>query len=359
MSIVEVARIAGTSHSTVSRVINNRPGVSPQTEAMVKRAMAQLGYTPPAKRRGPRPADRRSVETGTIGMLMMGTDAMFARAPVTAAVFHAVEQAIASRGFNLIVGQVDDQERLPPDVAKGQVDGLLLHGYAPSPELRRTLSARPSVWILSQRSNRGYWGDRVCPDNEVIGRLAAERLLDRGHRNLAYLYFNATHMGFRSRAEAFAETVEAYGATCSMIAENPSSRRPAKHEAFGEDQTERVLRELLSMDPMPTGVFVPRDRLTVKVYRVLRKMGIEPGRDIEVASCDNEPILDALDPRPATIDVRPELIGKHAVEQLIWRMKHSNEKTRATVTIEPEIVAPEPDPMADVVVKAEARDLRG
>jgi hypothetical protein len=57
--------------------------------------------------------------------------------------------------------------------------------------------------------------------------------------------------------------------------------------------------------------------------------------------------------------VRPELIGKHAVEQLIWRMKHSNEKTRATVTIEPEIVAPEPDPMADVVVKAEARDLRG
>jgi len=83
----------------------------------------------------------------------------------------------------------------------------------------------PSVWILSQRSARGYWGDRVCPDNEVIGRLAAERLLSRGHRHVAYLYFSATHMGFRSRAEAFAETVEEYGGTCSMIAENPSSGR--------------------------------------------------------------------------------------------------------------------------------------
>ena len=363
MSIVEVAKIAGTSHSTVSRVINKRPGVSPQTEAAVKRAMAQLGYTPPAKRRGPRPADRPNVATGTIGMLMMGTDAMFARAPVTAAVFHAVEQAIASQGFNLIVGQVDDHERLPPDVAKGQVDGLLLHGYAPTPELRKSLAAHPSVWILSQRSTRGYWGDRVCPDNEVIGRLAAERLLGRGHRHLAYLYFSATHMGFRQRAESFAETVEEYGATCAMIAENPSTGRTTRSEDFGEDQTERVVAELLAMDPMPTGVFVPRDRLTVKVYRVLRKMGIEPGRDIEVASCDNEPILEALDPRPATVDVCPELIGKRAVEQLIWRMEHPNEKTRAMITIEPEIVVPEPEmgdgPFARVVYKSGPRGLRG
>ena len=359
MSIVKVAKIAGTSHSTVSRVINNRPGVSAQTEAAVKRAMEQLGYTPPAKRRGPRPADRVKVETGSIGLLMMGTDAMFARAPVTAAVFHAVEQALASRGFNLIVGQVDGHERLPPDVAKGQIDGLLLHGYAPSPELRRSLSVHPSVWILSQRSARGYWGDRVCPDNEVIGRLAAERLLSRGHSHVAYLYFSATHMGFRSRAEAFAETVEEYGGTCSMIAENPSSGRPSKFEDFGEDQTEQVVRELLSMDPMPTGIFVPRDRLTVKVYRVLRSMGIEPGRDIEVASCDNEPILDALEPRPATVNVRPDLIGRRAVDQLIWRMQHPEEQTRATITIEPEIVSPEPDPVPRVVVKSKPGDVPG
>lgn len=354
MSIVEVAKIAGTSHSTVSRVINKRPGVSAQTEAAVRRAMAELGYTPPAKRRGPRPAERQSIETGTIGLLMMGTDAMFARAPVTAAVFHAVEKALASHGFNLIVGQVSDQERLPPDVAKGQVDGLLLHGYAPSPAMRRVLSAHPSVWILSQRSSRGYWGDRVCPDNEVIGRLAAERLLERGHRHLAYLYFSATHMGFRSRAEAFSETVEEYGGTCTMIAENPSSRKPTQKEDFGDDQTERVVRELLSMDPMPTGVFVPRDRLTVKVYRMLREMGIEPGIDIEVASCDNEPILEALDPRPATVDVCPELIGQRAVDQLIWRMQHPDERTRAIITIEPRIVAPEPDPVPRVVVRADA-----
>ncbi|USN98678.1 MAG: LacI family DNA-binding transcriptional regulator [Phycisphaeraceae bacterium] len=340
MSIVEVARIAGTSHSTVSRVINKRPGVAPETVAAVQRAMRQLGYTPPARRRGPRPAGMKRVTTGTIGLLMVGTDAMFARAPVTAAVFHAVEKSLTEHGFNLIVGQVGEEGRLPPDVAKGQIDGLLLHGYAPSPELRKTLSPHPSVWVLSQRSSRGYWGDRVCPDNEVIGRLAAEYLLGLGHRHLAYLYFSPTHMGFRSRAEAFVETVEEYGATCEMIAENPSSRRPSRREDFGDAQTDQVVKQLLAMNPRPTGVFVPRDRLTVKVYRALREQGIEPGRDIEVMSCDNEPILEALDPRPASVDVRPELIGEKAVEQLVWRMQRPDEPTRAIVTIEPELVDP-------------------
>ncbi|MBZ0172115.1 MAG: LacI family transcriptional regulator [Phycisphaerales bacterium] len=338
MSIVEVARIAGTSHSTVSRVINKRPGVAPRTIEAVQRAMRELGYVPPLNRRGPKLAGWRRMATGSIGLLMVGTDAMFARAPVTAAVFHAVEKALTEHGFNLIVGQVGAEGRLPPDVAKGQIDGLLLHGYAPPAKLREHLATNPSVWLLSQRSTRGYWGDRVCPDNEVIGRLAAEHLLALGHRHIAYLYFSPTHMGFRSRAEAFAETIEEFGATCEMIAEDPSSRRPSRREDFGDSQTEHVVRRLLAMNPRPTGIFVPRDRLTVKVYRAMRDLGVEPGRDIEVISCDNEPILEALDPRPTSIDVRPELIGRRAVEQLVWRMQHPDEPTRAIVTIEPMLV---------------------
>lgn len=338
MSIVEVAKAAGLSHSTVSRVINRRPGVAPETAAAVREAMRSLGYTPPAKRRGPKPKDHLKIETGNIGLLMVGTDAMFARAPVTAAVFHAAEKAIARHGFNLIVGQVDDEVRLPPDVARGRVDGLLLHGYPPSAEMRRRLERHPSVWMLSQRSSRGYFGDRVCPDNELIGRLAAEHLTRAGHTRLAYMYFSATHMGFRTRAEAFQETAEEYGASVELIAENPSGSRPRRKEEFGIAQTEELVERLLSLDPMPTGVFVPRDRLAVRLYRCLREQGIEPGRDLEIVSCDNEPILEALDPRPTTIDVGAGLIGDRAVEQLLDRMRRPGERTRALITVEPRII---------------------
>ncbi|MEM1330133.1 MAG: LacI family DNA-binding transcriptional regulator [Planctomycetota bacterium] len=338
MSIVDVAKAAGLSHSTVSRVINQRPGVAPETAAAVRRAMQSIGYTPPAKRRGPKPKGRIRAETGNIGLLMVGTETTFARAPVTATVFHAAEKAVAKHGFNLIVGQLDDGGRLPPDVAKGHIDGLLLHGYPPPLEFRHRLAAHPSVWMLSQRSSRDYFGDRVCPDNEFIGRIAAEHLIRHGHKRLAYMYFSATHMGFRARAESFQDTAEELGATVELIAENPSDRRPKPREEFGIEHTEKLVERLLSMKPMPTGVFVPRDRLAVRLYRCLRDHGIEPGRDVEIVSCDNEPILDALDPRPATIDVQAESIGECSVQQLVYRMQHPQRKARALITIEPVLI---------------------
>lgn len=342
MSIVEVARIAGLSHSTVSRVINGRPGVAPETVEAVQRAMQAVGYTPSARRPGPKPVDRNGVTTGSVGLLMIGTEAMFARAPVTAAVFHAVEQALAEKGFNLIVGQVDDAGRLPPTVARGQIDGLLLHGYAPPASIRRRLERHPSVWLLSPRSARGYWGDRVCPDNELIGRLAAEHLVaTRGHRSLGYLFFSPTHAGFRQRAEAFVDTAEELGATARLVPDDVQNRGPTRREEHDERETERILDMLIEDGPLPDAIFVPRDRLTPKVYRGLRRRGIEPGRDIEVMSCDNEPILEALDPRPATIDVQPRLIGRQAVEQLALRMAARDRAVRATVTVEPRLVPAE------------------
>jgi LacI family transcriptional regulator len=341
MSIVEVARHAGLSHSTVSRVINGRPGVSPENIEAVHRAMQQLGYTPSARRPGPKPRDRSGVINGTIGLLMIGSDAMFARAPVTAAVFHGAEQALTERGFNLIFGQLGPEGRLPPQVSSGQIDGLLLHGYAPPAKVRSLLMNRPSVWMLSQRSSRGYWGDRVGPDNELIGRIAAEHLVARGHTQVAYLYFSATHMGFRSRSEAFCETAEELGARTALVGDDSIRSRPFPKEDFGMEQTDEVVDRLLALTPRPTGVFVPRDRLTVKLYKALRERGIEPGRDIEILSCDNEPILEALDPRPATIDVRPSLIGARAVEQLLWRVNHPAEHTRSTITVEPRLVLPD------------------
>jgi len=340
VSIVEVARIAGLSHSTVSRVINGRPGVAPETALAVQRAMRALGYTPPARRPGPRPRERVGVTTGNIGLLMVGTDAMFAKAPVTAAVFHAAEQALAERGFNLFVGQVDDGGRLPPNVARGQIDGLLLHGFAPSPSLRVQLEQHPGVWLLSQRSERGYWGDRVCPDNEGIGRLAAEHLVtERGCERLAYLYFSGSHAGFRRRAQEFVATAEDLGKTAIVVPnELKAPVSDAYREEVGEEETETIVDQLLACDPMPDGIFVPRDRLTVKVYRALRHRGIEPGRDVEIISCDNEPILEALDPRPTTIDVRPDLIGRHAVEQLALKISDPQRVTRSIVTVKPRLV---------------------
>ncbi|MEO1128074.1 MAG: LacI family DNA-binding transcriptional regulator [Planctomycetota bacterium] len=358
VSIVEVAKTAGLSHSTVSRVINNRPGVSPEAAKAVYRAMEQLGYTPPAKRRGRRPRGQDGITTGNVAVLMVGTDAMFARAPVTAAVFHSLEKSLTERGFNVLVAQVGPELRMPPDVVQGRVDGLLLHGYGPSVEMRERLSHIPSVWVLSQRAMHGYWGDRVTPDNEMIGRMAAERLFRRGHQHVGYMRTRETHLGFRAREEAFTATIAEFGGRATVFADASSSLNAVTRDDPNAHEVQDLVAQFAACAERPTGVFVPRDRLTIGVYRVLRRMGIEPGRDVEVMSCDNEPILEALDPRPTTLDVHPELIGRRAVEQLVWRMGHAAERTRSTIVVEPRlVVGDEPDAAALRALGVEPTEL--
>ncbi|MEL7473652.1 MAG: substrate-binding domain-containing protein [Planctomycetota bacterium] len=281
------------------------------------------------------------MKTGNVGLLMIGTDAMFARAPVTAAVFHAAEQALTAAGFNLLIGQVDSSGRLPPKVASGQVDGLLLHGYAPPARIRESLKRHSCVWLMSARSSRGYWGDRVGPDHELIGRLAAEHLVARGHKNVAYLNPISEHVGFRSRTEAFVETSGEFGVAVRVYGPAPGSKTESPGKDY-DDRTIALVKQVLQASPRPTGLFVPRDRVTVRVYRALRQLGVEPGRDIEIVSCDNEPVLEALDPRPTTIDVNPGAVGRRAVTQLLWVMGQEPEPTRSLISVEPRLVPGEP-----------------
>jgi DNA-binding LacI/PurR family transcriptional regulator len=71
-------------------------------------------------------------------------------------------------------------------------------------------------------------------------------------------------------------------------------------------------------------------------YPLLRRLGIKIGTDIQVVSCNNErSILAGLDPMPASIDLRPEEIGRKAVEQLRWRLVHPQDKSKVMVEIEP------------------------
>jgi DNA-binding LacI/PurR family transcriptional regulator len=81
--------------------------------------------------------------------------------------------------------------------------------------------------------------------------------------------------------------------------------------------------------------------LTAALYPRLHQRGLQPGRDIEVVSCNNEwPLLLGLQPRPAVVDVHGARTGRRAVEQLVWRTQHRDEP-RVSVLLEPSLVAEE------------------
>jgi LacI family transcriptional regulator len=339
MSMVEVAKLAGVSHATVSRVINGRADVSSASVRRVREAMQELRYVPPAKRRGPKPK-ASGVRTGNLCVLFVTETPTLAASPVAALVLHAIEQEAAARGFGVMFGQVTAAGSLPQSVVAGRVDGLLMYGPPPSPDVRQKLSRyQACVWLLSQRRQRGYWGDRVSPDNHKIGEMACRYLIDRGHQRIAAVDCDPGHFGFAARTEAFEETAREAGVFFKTLSTGSNIEDKSPPSASGKTAFDELVDQLLATPgAMPTGLFVPRDLLTIQMYRALRRRGIQPGRDIEIVSCDNIPALDALDHRPTTIDVRPEEIGRRAVEQLVSRINDRSAPLSVTTMVEPRLV---------------------
>lgn len=344
MSIVEVAKLAGCSHTTVSRVINQKPGVSAEVAGRVQAAMQKLRYVPPVKRRGPVPKSSRLARTGNVAVLMFGTDATPLASPVSAAAVHAVEDELGNHGYSMSLGQVgiqpDGAVRLPSVVTRGDVDGLILHGKPPLREQAAVLQRFPGVWIMSPRHRSGYWGDRVSPDNTAIGRNAAEYLIDRGHERIAFLYVDATHLGFPARADAFAQAADDAGVASDVIRCEDQPNPPSGDFRALRRYVDCLIDQFMGLPDRPSGLFVPRGQTTLMVFEALRARGVEPGTGVTLIACDNDPVLAGLSPQIATLDVRPGHIGRCAVEQLMQRMQKPEPFARADILVQPLLVEP-------------------
>lgn len=304
-------------------------------------AMRELGYSPPIKRRGPQPKNQNAMRTRNVALLQFGTDSSPMVSPVAAIAIHAVEDALGDLGFSLTLGQAKNGERVPAIVTRGDVDGLILHGEPPSQEMADRLMRFPAVWILSPRSHRGYWGDRVAPDHYAIGRCAADHLIESGHKRVAFLQVDKSHLGYGERAQAFCETAEDAGISAVIVTDDTLPDNTHCDAQLARRTVYNCVENFANIPERPTGIFVPKGQTTVMVYEALRKYGIEPGKDATVIACDNDPTLAGLNPPVATVDVRPARIGRLAVELLMRRIEKPEPDARATVLVEPGLVLPD------------------
>lgn len=340
MSIVEVAKLAGVSHATVSRVINRHPRVSPDSARRVREAMKQLKYSPPAVRRGPRSKVRQGIRTHNVALLFLGADVSLQHAPIISTLVRGVERALAEQELNFNLAHVEPGKPLPRNVASGNVDGVILIGREPDPTTCSRLSTLPTVWLGSRSSKR--WGDHVVPEEPTVARLALDYLTSHNRRNLAVINIETSHPGqgaYQRNFERFAsEAGVSVASLVSDTARNETLIRPhAEEEALS-----RHVQALCALNPRPDGLFVAADLQTVVTQRLLAQAGVRIGDDLLIVSVNNEQVLLAgLDPRPATIDVGGETLGRRAVDQLLWRMRNPDEPRRVRVTVEPKLILPD------------------
>jgi DNA-binding LacI/PurR family transcriptional regulator len=342
MSISRVAKRAGVSSSTVSRVINNHPRVAPETIQSVRQAMQELGYTPSPTRPGPKPMSRTRRATRQIAFLVLGGSRNRAT-PAFEELLRGVSTAAIEHELDLSFHHVIDPSRLPLRALE-QLDGMLLHGAMPSAEIRERLRRVPTVWLMGG-VRRPDWGDQALPDGYQVGELAAKYLLDRGHKQLAFLNLDGGHRALRLYGHSFTAAAQDAGAHVDRLEQRSEDNGEYWHQHSAQS-VDRLVQQFRALSPAPTGIFVAEDMQVATLQPALQAQGVRIERGgVEVISCNNEqPYLVGLTPRPAVIDIRVEAIGRRAVDQLLWRLEHRDVPERMITAIEPIVVAPDADP---------------
>lgn len=344
-TVTDIARVANVSVGTVSRVLRGEGSVSEVYAQRVREAADELQYRPLRKRRT---AKGEPLKGRRVALVMLGMDRSLETLPVVAAAIHGAESALAEAGAQVLLADCPDLDRAPSWFEDERLDGVILKGAlqgdvigrSNSPLVRR-LRQLPSVWILGRPN--GCWGDAVSADDFMVGEMAAEQLVSRGHRRLAFINPKADHTTFMRREAAFETTARRLGATVErIVADQPERWKLPLQSAADVECLQGLVDRALEVSPEVTGVFCPADSIATLVYRALAMRGIKVGERLSVVSANNErPLIQSLYPSLTTIDTHSHLIGDRAVEQLAWRIAREDDPRPMTINLEPELVAGE------------------
>jgi LacI family transcriptional regulator, galactose operon repressor len=255
----DVATLAGVSLKTVSRVINDEPGVAAATADRVAAAIAELGF----QRNDLARSLRQGRSSSTLGLVIEDV-----ANPFYSAIAQAVETAAREHGYMLITASCEeDPERereLVQALLRRRVDALLLVPASRDHEYlaRETADGTPVVFL--DRPPAGLDADCVLLDNLGGARSAVEHLLARGHERIAIV---ADPDGLYTAAERLAGYRQALDAAGVPVHED--LLRLGTHDVA---QAEAVVRELLALPDgrRPTAIFAGNNRHTIGALRALR-----------------------------------------------------------------------------------------
>lgn len=319
--IFEVARSAGVSISTVSRVSNGTAPVGPRTAARVRAAMERLGYSPHALARGL--AARRS---HTLGLLI--TDIL---TPYFPDIVRGAQEAAEAAGYVVLLGDASvhtaSEDLLVKRLLERRVDGLIVASSRTTDEYARQLRSE-DVPVVCINGPLGQFPHAVQIDQRQGARLAVDHLAELGHRRIAHI---TGPTGVPTRAErlaAFRAALRDRGIAYdpSLVATNVSTI----------DQSRSATAQLLALADPPTAIFTYNDRLAVGSYQAIRAAGLVIGRDVSVVGFDDIPMTEWLDPPLTSVRQPRRDMGRTAVDILLTALR--GEAAPDLVVVQPTLV---------------------
>jgi LacI family transcriptional regulator len=305
VTLKQIAEAAGVHPATVSRALNPESStmISEETRDLVLAKAAELGYQPNIPARTLR--DGRSE---TVGIVVANLEN-----PYTGRIIRGVENALEGRGVMALVAEtqddVDRMGRVVGHLLSRSVDGIICTGARLGTErlLRKAYEQVPIV--LVDRTIAGTSLPTVAPDDVIGGMIAAEHLLELGHRRLAQIAGSADISSFERRVEGFTKAVADGGG--EIVGSDERAAEPSVEEGY------RLMGRLLDGPARPTGVFAHNDLMALGVIAALRDRGVECPGEVSVVGYDDLPVTEFTSPPLTTVHLPGYQLGRMAADVVV------------------------------------------
>ncbi|MEE8389304.1 MAG: LacI family DNA-binding transcriptional regulator [Anaerolineae bacterium] len=308
ISIRDVAKAAGVSHSTVSRALSDSPLVKVETKARIQRLAREMGYFPDAIARS-----LVTQQTHTVGIVVTTiTD------PFVAEVVRGIEDTAQENGYSVILaGSAAEPERELAAVemlrAK-RVDSLIVTssriGALYLEHLERI--GVPVVLINNHNAQSGRYTFSVSVDNRHGGYLAVAHLIERGRRRIGYITGPADHSDDAERLAGYRQALGEAG-----IPFDPAMVVPGNGRLDGGEQ---ALRALANLSELPTAVFCYNDMTAIGLISAARQAGISVPESLAVVGFDDIPMAAHVYPPLTTVAQPQRDMGRQAMNMALALM---------------------------------------
>jgi DNA-binding LacI/PurR family transcriptional regulator len=305
VSIKDIARMAGVSHSTVSRALRDSPLVSVETKARIQRLARDMGYSPDAQ--------ARSLVMGrtcTVGVVVTTiTD------PFIAEVVQAIENTAHDHDYTVILASSNaepEREIAAVEMLQSKrVDGVIVTSSRVGATYQENLDRLgvPIVLLNSHSQQSGPYTFSISVDNRHGGYLATEHLAELGHRRIGYVAGPADHSDDLDRLAGYRLALDQMGIAFEQAFVVPGSGRA--------DGGECALARFMALGTRPTAVFCYNDMTAIGLMRAVRQVGLHVPGDLAVVGFDDIPFAAYVRPALTTI-AQPKLeMGQQAMEMVL------------------------------------------